>query len=246
MPPKEYGDRRYYFPYRFFKGTNQLLQNEGYSIGMETRNFKQTTGKYLRELSVIVVGIIITVGAGLWINNRNSEKDFQEYLTAVKLEMEDNANFFDWYAKFLQKSVGYAEYIKTNDKKSLNKDSLWYYAVTDSIGCGYMNIRSINNIKTNAFEMFKISGAMRQMKNKELLLSIWGAYTKMEDANIFLNTCFQMKREEAMKEMQLEVDGKPVAVPMQLFYSTDLPQAMVRQCEDASMMLRESLSKLEK
>ena len=48
-----------------------------------------------------------------------------------------------------------------------------------------------------------------------------------------------------MKELQLLAEGKTVAVPMQIFYSTDLPIGMVRHCQYASEIIKETVTKLD-
>ena len=174
--------------------------------------------EYLRELSIVVTGIVITIGTGFWIAENNNKKDQKQYLLAVKLELEENAESFDLYAKWLQKSVGYADYLRSNDKKSLNKDTLAYYLFSDNDGCGYACIIPYTTmLTTNAFEMLKYSGVMRKIKDKELLLSIWGAYVRVEGTKLNIDRCFRMKEEESMKEKQLSTEGKPIAVPMQVF-----------------------------
>ena len=55
--------------------------------------------KYLRELSIIIIGVAITAGVGFWINNRNNKKDLESHLIAVKLELEYNAKSLDCYGK---------------------------------------------------------------------------------------------------------------------------------------------------
>ena len=124
--------------------------------------------KYFRELSIVVVGVAITVSIGLWVNNSNNRKDQKQYLDAIKLELKENAKQFDYITQWLQKSLGYARYISSTDKNSLNKDTLYYYSQTDDDGCGYSYTISMTAFTTtNAFEMYKFSGAMRQMKSKE-------------------------------------------------------------------------------
>ena len=206
----------------------------------------KTVGKYLRELSIVVIGVFITFIISFWVYNRNNEKDLNEYLTTVKLELETNAKNVKGYARYLQKSVDYANYLALHNKKSMNKDSLYYYSRSDENGCGAFNIYLYSAIQTQAFEMFKISGAMRQIKDKELLLSLWETYNQLDDLKLFLDICFQTKREEAMKELQLIVNGKPSAIPMQTFYATDLPQAMVQRCDNVAKTLQETVAKLDK
>ena len=80
--------------------------------------------KYLRELSIVVTGIAITVGTGLWVNSNNIKKDQKQYFDAIILELKDNAELFDNDAKGLQKSVGYSNYIHSHDINSLSRDSI--------------------------------------------------------------------------------------------------------------------------
>jgi len=213
---------------------------------MKTKKIFKKTVKYLRELSIVVIGVAITVSIGLWMNKKSNEKDLKQYLSAIKMELEENAEKIDRYIQWLQKSVRYADYLKLNDKKSLNKDTLIYYAHTNDQGLGCYYMHSPKVFTANVFETFKLSGFMRQMNNKELLKTIWGAYTKMENTQIYLDMSFQTRKEEAMKYMQLIAEGKPIDVPMQIFFSTDLPYTMVDECRQASETLKETISKLEK
>jgi hypothetical protein len=57
--------------------------------------------------------------------------------------------------------------------------------------------------------------------------------------------CFQIKREEVIKEAQLLVEEKPVAVPMKIFYTTGLSSEMESRCTLTSKKLREAIQKLE-
>jgi hypothetical protein len=202
--------------------------------------------KWLRELSVVITGIVLTIGIGYFVNKKNAEEELKQYLSAIKVELEENAAHLDWYAGIWRKSVRYYEYLKANDKKSLNKDSLDYYAVTtisdnpniDGYGLGYMVTYYPAKTMTNAFEAFKISGDMRLIKNKELLTNIWAAYTALENFNLRLEKVFKVKEEEAIRELQLEAEGNPVAVPMQVFYNTDFALGILRQSIDLSEELK--------
>ena len=214
--------------------------------------------KFLRELSVIVTGIVITVGLGLWVNKKNNDKDLKLYLDAITMELEENADKLDLYSKWLQKSVRYANYLKSNDKNSLQKDSLGFYSSSidprnfteelfeNGYGCGYMNMASCTDMFTTySFESLKTSGLLRQIKDKELLSSIWEAYSRLEQVIHNIDRNFQIKGDESMKEQQLLAEGKTVAVPMQVFYSTDIPITMAGSCQITSKILRETITKLD-
>ncbi len=205
-------------------------------------------GKYFREISVVIIGVAVTLSASHWISEKNEKKNMKLYLNTMKTELELNAKNFDYYAKWLQKSVRYAEYLKANDKKNLNRDSLRYYSYTDIDGCGYMNFSpwSIHSFITNAFEMFKISSVMSQLSDKELLMHIWNAYTYLEYTRQRIDNNFRMKEDEVMKELELIADGKPVDVPMRIYYSSDMIYLLVRTCETASLKINKTLSELEK
>ena len=196
--------------------------------------------KYLRELSVVVAGIAITVLIGIWINNRNNEKDLEMYLDAIQLELEQNIKDIDLLIITMQESVEYANYIRSHDKKSISRDSINRY-----MNAFYL-IQSIT-YKTNAFEMFKLSGMMRLINDKELILSIWEGYTGLDELKTLLEWGYQLKFEEVKKELPMLAAGKTDFIPMFTFYTvTDWPYEMPRLCNEASNTLKEILSKLEK
>ena len=210
--------------------------------------------KFLRELSVVATGIIITVGLGIWVNSINNKNNLKLNLEAVIMELEENAKKFDLYEKWMQKSIRYGEYIQSNDKNSLSRDSLIFYSNSYSVfydgddngaGCGYYNTNSFVDIfTTNAFEMLKNSGTMPQIKDKELLLFIWEAYTRVEYTKHNIEDVFQIKKEVLMRDEILLAEGKPVVVPAQIFYSTDYSWGLVTKCQYTSELLKETLSKL--
>ena len=204
-----------------------------------TKIYIKKTVKFIRELSVVVIGIAITVSVGLWINNINNKKDLNLYLDAIKLELEKNIEDHDKELVILQRSVDYANYLRANDKKSLNADTIDNY-----INAYYTT--QVNKNKTNAFEMFKLSGIMRLMNDKELLLSIWEAYTFMDESKILAEIGLQFKIEEIKKELPLIAAGKKDFIPMYTYYTaTDWAYDMHRLCQETSEILKETVLKLE-
>jgi len=211
---------------------------------------------FLRELSVIVTGIFITVSLGVWINSLNNKNNLKHYLEAVVMELDENADLLDLYAKWMHKSVKYGDYIRSNNKNALNKDSLDFYMMSTHVysdtnrvdyGCGYLSINSFVGIFTiDAFEMLKSSGYMTQIKDKELLSAIWEAYTQVEYIKYRIEETFRDKKDILMRDEQLLAEGKPVAVPMQIFYKYDASSSIEDVCKWAAGELREALAMLEK
>ena len=202
--------------------------------------------KFLRELAVVVIGIAITIGLGLWINNNNIKKDQKQYLNAIILELKENMENFDKYARALQKSVRYSNYLRSHNEKSLSLDSIRYYGAcyTDSIGWGEAN--KIILYTENAFEMFKASGAMRHMDDKKLLLSIWKVYYAMKSTQNTIHELIEYKRNIAMMDIQKMENGEQVVARRKVFYLDNIPQMMVDGCESVVDLLRETISELEK
>jgi hypothetical protein len=134
---------------------------------IKTKILAGAVAKYLREISVVVIGVAITLSASYWITGRNEKRDMALYLNAIKLELEDNINHLDAEVDYLEDWENYARYLKSHDKKSLHPDSIRRGANSDVSTIKYITFQ------TSAFEMFKISGAMRLIDDKVLLQSLW-------------------------------------------------------------------------
>ena len=198
-------------------------------------------GKYLREVSVVVLGVAITLAVSIWISNKNEKRDLNLYLNAIKIELEENIKSIDEQMVFFEKQVEYANYLKLNGKKLLNLDT-----IVSKYGD---NIWLIENPTCNryAFEMFKTSGIMRLVNDKELLLNIWKAYTSLEGLEGNLSEGFKWKIEEIKQEMLDALQEKDFdTMPMYNFYSTPWPKNMLQDCQRVSELLKETVMKLEK
>ena len=194
--------------------------------------------KYLREISVVVIGVAITLSLSYWISNNKEKKDMFLYLDAIRLELEENIKAIDQYIEDLQGSVKYADYLQSHDKKLLNADTISSYAYA------YGNV-PVYKFKTNAFEMFKNSGFMRLMDDRRLLLTVWNAYAELDGLRLELNECIQVKKEEIRKEIQILAEEIP-HIPMYNFYLSNIPYKMPYNCEETAKILKETLGQLEK
>ena len=194
--------------------------------------------KYLREISVVVIGVAITLSASYLITNINEKRDMSLYLDAIRLEFEENIKAIDKYSESLQGSVKYADYLQSHDKKSLNTDTINSYAHD------WGNVPAFK-FKTNAFDMFKNSNFMRLMNDRELLLTVWNAYAELEGLSVELNDCTQIKKEEIRKEIKMFSEGTP-HIPMYNFYLSNIPYKMPYNSDETSKILKEALEKMEK
>ncbi|WP_029906854.1 hypothetical protein [Prevotella sp. 10(H)] len=204
--------------------------------------------KYLLDVSVVVIGVAITLAASYWITGNNERRDMALYLDTIKLELEENKSMLDSTVKRLQPSVKYADYLRSHDMKSLNADTIRFYAPF------YLEVASIN-IKTDAFDMFKTSGNMRLVKDKKLLLTIWETYARLAEFKETFDSFMQMKTDEIRKEVELRSlydlwllpDEELLKnVPIHKYYTRiSAPYMLPAACKHSSNMISETITKLE-
>lgn len=152
--------------------------------------------KYLRELSVVIVGIAITFTGSSLINRCSDKNDLNMYLNAVKLELEDNLKLAEERSAYFYKSTLLNDYLRSEIPEQLNTDTLRSYRdITHNF--------SFLIYKTSAFDMFKTSGAMRQIKDKKLLQNIWDCYTKLEQVKLESDHYMQNKS-DLMQQLMMQ------------------------------------------
>ena len=200
----------------------------------------KTIVQYLRDFSIVVAGIAVTLYVNDRITTRNEKRDLKLYLNAVKIELEENMNDIEQRIVILKRSVKYAEYLRMNEKSSLNNDTVLSYQKN-----GWALISTII-FKTNAFEMLKASGTLRLVDDKELLLSIWNVYYTLDNVKDFLNKGFQIKLEELNRYIQLSDKEREGFIPMYQFYAVStFPDEMLRLSEQILKQLKETVEKLQ-
>ena len=200
-----------------------------------------TIGKYLRELSIVVLGVAITLSVSYWITNKNEKRDMALYLNAIKLELEENIKYLDAEADYFEDWRSYGIYLQSHDKKSLHPDSIRTRA--------YPGLGRLKNFifKASAFEMFKVSGAMRLIDDKELLQSLWDVYlTRTEKVRLSFYFYYELKTEQCIKENQLILEGKPNPIPLYDFFTMYSNIGVLEECLEFSEALKETVLKLEK
>ena len=198
----------------------------------------QTIVRYIRDLSIVVAGIAVTLYASDRVTGKSEKKDLSLYMNAVKLELEENIKTLEEQIEDLQPSIRYANYLKSHDRKSFEKDTLDSY-----LGACY-SFRS-PTFKTNAFEMLKSSGIMRLVTNKDLLLHLWDVYDELSSVKETFDIMFPIKWEDIKRETSLLLEGGKVEVPMYNFFMMGLPYDMLRPCETTLEKLQKAVAMVE-
>ena len=193
------------------------MENQKMNIVNKLKFSIKNLGKYTREVSVVVIGVAITLFATLWISKQGEKRDMALNLKAIRMELAENARDVGYLIDRLQTDCRYTAYLRSHDKKSLNQDTLnsyfmFCYAAPANI-----------TFKTNSFEMFKSSGTMRLMNNKELLMKIWNVYDGLNILKELIDEHNKLKWDFIVKEVSLvdmDKEGKIERniIPMYDFY----------------------------
>jgi hypothetical protein len=153
---------------------------------MKLKFFKRLkVGRYFRDLSIVIVGIAVTLMVNNWLTSSNEKRDMHLYLNSLKLELESNAEQIQNQIGILTQGVAYTRYLQAHDSNALNPDSVAAYS---SMAAWI----SRPALRTSAFEMFKTSGAMRYLDHQRLT-SIWEAYSILEGWEAVLNQYYDWK-----------------------------------------------------
>jgi len=140
---------------------------------MKLKKTLEKSGIIFRDVMVVVVGIAITFSLNNWMNNKKERKDVQHYLNALKMELEENLNNVEDRTRYHKEAMELCEYLNSHKPEAYQRDSIdkYEWIINGTYPFSY---------KTSAFEMLKMSGAMRLMKDKELLSTIWNTYQQLE------------------------------------------------------------------
>ncbi|MDR1671734.1 MAG: hypothetical protein LBR57_04375 [Alistipes sp.] len=159
--------------------------------------------RYLREVSIVIVGVAATLYASGRISHWNDQKEIALNLSWIKEELEQNEEQFALNENYFRRRAAYSRYLRFHPKEELNVDSLLYYAYKEGI-YGFHTLY----YDSSAFESFKNSGLMPKMKNRQLMLSIWAIYNMMTVNLQDIREWERKKEEHVKKDMALiEFDG---------------------------------------
>jgi len=206
--------------------------------------------KYFREVSVVVIGVAVTLAASHYLTKKNEKRDIHLYLNAIKIELEENVNVLDSAILYFTSEAAYSNYLIQNDVDSLDADSIIQYSSTFFIDRKF-------SLKMNAFEMFKTSGIMRLLEDKELMQLLWEIYGDISVQAEVLEWYFHLKWADLQKEISM-LDKKSMkdeelvrptilaARPLYNFYTIGITYSLLNNCDETMKATKEAIEKLEK
>ena len=135
--------------------------------------------KYLREVSVVIIGVAVTFIGSDWISTRKAKNDLDRYLNAVKIELEDNLEIFREKADYYERLGEFAHYLASDLPQNLSRDTI--ALLHDATGNFPLMTHIFTlNYKSSAFEMLKTSGTMHLISDNYLFQSIMDAYAELQ------------------------------------------------------------------
>lgn len=130
---------------------------------------------YLRELSVVIIGIAITFFFSDIISKSKEKKDLNTQLSIIYDELEENLEVIDrlivHYDRHLKLRYYLQKYMAHPDGNYADSVQLYSSTAFNSAGFYY---------KRSAYEMFINSGMMKAVEDRQLLLDITESYLKLE------------------------------------------------------------------
>lgn len=140
---------------------------------MKKRNHRKISS-YLRELSVVVIGVAITLYASNFVTSLREKKDLNQQLKAIYIELEDNIKKIDELIAHYEKAsclrIALLEFVENPQPQ--NRDSVHKY--TYVVG----RVETFT-YKKGAYEMLLNSGAMKLLDRTQLL-DITESYDMLE------------------------------------------------------------------
>ena len=198
-------------------------------------------GKQLSQIFVIVAGVAITLFSGQWINNKSEKRDLKLYLNSIKMELEEIIPDIESQIIYFEEIKRYSIFLWSYDnKKSIPKDSILDWGGGNIVS----SIRYIN-FPTTAFEMFKISGSMRLMDDKELLRDIWKLYNEIELLQRISDSFNQLKKDYSLKEIEVNLKEKKNDIPLYDFFIFHGNSGLLESNQKIFEKIKEIVSKLD-
>ena len=160
---------------------------------MHKKIFKSTI-KYLREVSIVMLGLTISLSINTYLNNRNERKDIALFLKAIFVEVEENIASLETHREIIEREMELYEYLTQTERES----------ICDEVMASYQDIMEmVHNIsfRTRAFEMLQNSGMMRFISDRELMVSLWDTYSALDMINEYIVELNDFKRIDAGKAL---------------------------------------------
>jgi hypothetical protein len=184
--------------------------------------------EYLRELSIVIIGVLITLFITNYISDRNKQKEIHGMLGFIKTELienKENLEWIHWRWEGEQHIFGLV-LENTDNLKEIPADTLKKYNY--AIGALY----SLST-KKESYELLKSSMLMQYVKDKNLLRKLSGMYGRLQNLDAQLSRYSTQKTsfflEPVIAEMEENVLKKMTEEDVYVFWDYIAPKKEFRK-----------------
>jgi len=142
--------------------------------------------KYLREVSIVMLGLTISFSINTCVNNRNERRDISLYLQPIYTEMDRVIAIVEERQPLTERAAEFRLYLLNTERDSWCDERIKEFS--DVIG---NSVRTV--FRLESFEMLHNSGMMRLISDRDLVMLILSKKAFLEYANEFFEKAFQEK-----------------------------------------------------
>lgn len=148
-------------------------------------------GDYILQLSVVILGIIVTFAGGNLLEERAKAKELAKAMQIVKSELELNRQEVARIKDILKLEKDVARYLLRYENRiaEANADTLQMYLHT-------LFFSQLFTYTSDALEMLKASSLVQQIHDKELVLQVVRAYSKLKSTDEIFKWYYSIKEKE--------------------------------------------------
>lgn len=147
-------------------------------------------GDYVRQTSIVVIGVLITFAGSEVVTRCSEQKDIKSTMLLIRDELKMNRKNFDNILSEFGKDEHLSALLVTHDMncRAIPEDSLKQFRSSIGQVRGFIYTR-------NALDILKNSMLMQKISDKEFLLSLTDVYETLEGYKMSVNGYYDMKEE---------------------------------------------------
>lgn len=150
------------------------------------RNWKP--GEYIRQTSIVVIGVLITFVGSELVTRCSEQKDIKSTMLLIRDELKSNRDQFEDVMSEFNKDKRISTLLVEHDMKfrMIPEDSLRQFGFV----LGHFRVFSC---RRNAIDLLKNSMLMQKISDKEFLLSLIEVYETLESFRTLITEYYDMK-----------------------------------------------------
>jgi len=145
-------------------------------------------GDYVRQISIVVIGVLITFMGSDLVTQNSEKKDIRATMSLIRDELKGNREKFDYIVSEFREDEQLSTLLVEHDLKlrTIPEDSLKQFIFLMG------HIRSFSQTR-NALDILKSSMLMQKISDKELLLQLTGIYEVLDGFKETINGYYDIK-----------------------------------------------------